>query len=133
MNLENKVVLVTGSSLGIGRETALQFAQRRANVAVTYYKDKKEGEKVFQECKKYGNALLLRFDVANNNSIDDVVNEIIKKYNRIDILVNNAGTIYWKELINQSYKEIEEQIAVNLLGLIKLTRAFLPYWNFQAA
>ena len=126
MELKDKVVLVTGSSLGIGRETALQFAKNGCNVVVTYHKDKKEGEKVFQECKKYGDALLIKLDISNNKSIDNAVKEIMKKFGRLDILVNNAGTIQWKELVKQSANEIDEQVIVNLAGLIKITRAFLP-------
>ncbi|MBI2448765.1 SDR family oxidoreductase [Candidatus Pacearchaeota archaeon] len=131
MELKNKIVLVTGSSLGIGRETAIQFAKKGCKVIVTYHKDKKEGEKVFQECKKYGDALLLQLDISNNKSIDNAVKEIIKKFSRLDILVNNSGVVHWKELKDIIDKEIEQEINVNLLGLIKVTKAFLPQFYKQ--
>lgn len=131
MELKNKIVLVTGSSLGIGRETALRFAKKGAGVIVTYYKDKKDGEKIFQDCKKYGDAILIELDVKRNKSIDDLVSKVMKKFRHIDILINNAGVIQWKELIKQSADEIDEQIAVNLAGLIKVTRAFLPQFYKQ--
>ena len=53
MDLKNKVVLITGSSLGIGRETAFKFAKEGCNVVVTYFKDKKEGEEVAKKCASF--------------------------------------------------------------------------------
>lgn len=127
MDLKDKVVLVTGSSLGIQRETAILFAQRGAKVVVTYYKDKKDGGKVFSECKKYGDALLIQLDVSNDESINEAVSEIIKRFKGIDILVNNAGVVVWKTLEKHSKEEIHDQIETNLLGVIAMTHACLPY------
>lgn len=63
-SLKNKVVLITGSSIGIGRETAYLFAKEGSKVIVTYYKDKKESEDVGKECKKLGadNILVLNLN-----------------------------------------------------------------------
>ena len=52
---------------------------------------------------------------------------MIKKFSRIDILINNAGVIFWKSLSEQSFEEIEAQLRINLEGLIKMTKACLPY------
>ncbi len=131
MELRDKVVLVTGSSEGIGREAAKQFAQKKAKIIVTYNTEKKEGEKVLKECKKYSEAILLHLDVRSDESIKETVKEVIDKYRRIDVLVNNAGVILWKNLLEQSFQEIDEQIDVNLKGLIKVTRAFLPHFLKQ--
>lgn len=127
--MENKVVVVTGSSSGIGKETAILFAKERANLVVTYNTDEKEGKKVFDECKKLGSPdpLLLHLDVTDNESIKRAVEKVVDKYGRIDILINNAGVITWKKLEKQNFGEIEDQIRTNLEGLIKITREALPY------
>lgn len=131
MKLKDRVVLVTGSSAGIGKETAMQFAQKGCKVIVTYNKGKEGGKKVLKECKKYGDTVLLHLDVRDDRSIDRVVKAVLKKFGRVDILVNNAGVVSWGDLIKQSRADIEEQIRVNLTGLIKVTRAFLPRFYEQ--
>ena len=54
MNLEGKTILVTGSSSGIGRETALQLARERCRVILTYFKGEAAGKEVLKECLKHG-------------------------------------------------------------------------------
>ena len=128
MKLKDKVVLVTGSSIGIGREAAKQFSEKGAKVIITYNKDKEEGENVLSECR---NAILLHLDVRKDKSIKELVDKTIKEHERIDVLVNNAGVIRWIHLIDQTTEDIEEQINVNLTGLVKVTRAFLPQFMKQ--
>ena len=127
--LKNKVVLITGSSHGIGKETALLFSRERAHVVVTYFKDKKAAEKVLKECKELGSPdpLLVKLNVKDTGSIKDAVKEIVGKYKKIDILINNAGVISWEHLKDQKYDDIEDQVRTNLEGVIKVTRAVLPH------
>ena len=120
-DLKNKIILITGSSLGIGKETAFKFAKEGCKVIVTYYKDKKEGLDVADECRKLGasDVLVLQLNVADDKSIKDCVKEVIKKFKEIDILINNAGVIVWKTFDKQSFEDIEYQLRINLEGLIK--------------
>ncbi len=131
MDLMNRVVLVTGSSSGIGKETALLFAQKGCNVIITYNREKESGITTCEECRKYGDALLVHLDVRDNSSIERAVETVIKKWGRIDILVNNAGVVVGNLFINQSREDIENQINVDLSGLMKVTRAFLPFFYEQ--
>ncbi len=126
MDLKKKVVLVTGSSSGIGKETALAFAERGAVVIITYSRNRKGGEKVFNECKKMSECFLVQLNICSNNSIKSAVDRIVKKFGKIDILINNAGVLYCKPFSQQSLDEIENQIQVNLIGLIKVTSIVLP-------
>ncbi len=127
--LKNKVVFVTGSTHGIGKEIVLLFAHEGANVVVTYFKDKKAADKVLKECKELGspNPILVKLNVKNTGSIKDAVKEVVSKFKQIDILVNNAGVISWEQLKDQKYEDIEDQVRTNLEGMIKVTRASLPY------
>ena len=127
--MRGKVVLITGSSIGIGRYTAYEFARAGARLVITYYKDKEEGEVTKRRCLELGaeDAILLYLDLKDNESIIGCVEEAVKRYGRIDILVNNAGVLAWKPLKEQSFEEIEDQVRVNLEGLIKMTKVALPY------
>jgi NADP-dependent 3-hydroxy acid dehydrogenase YdfG len=126
-NLKGKVVLITGSSSGIGKETAIAFAKRGSLVAATYSKGKENGEKVVQECQRYSDAALYNLDVRDDASIRKVVNDSVTRFHKIDILVNNAGVMREDLIHNQSIEDINEQVNVNLLGVIKVTRAVLPF------
>ena len=131
MELKDKVVLVTGSSQGIGKETVLEFAKRGAKVIVTYNKNKKKAEEVLQECEKFNESLLIELNVKDKESIKNCVEKTIDKFGAIDILVNNSGVLEWKHFSEQNNNEIENQIETNLTGLIKMTKKVLPYFQGQ--
>jgi len=131
MDLKDKVVLVTGSSQGIGKETVLLFAKEGANVIVTYNSSKKKAEEVFEKCDKLKKSLLIHLDVTDEKSIKECVEKTIDKFGAIDILINNSGFLVWKNLLEQSSKEIENQVNTNVVGLIKMTKAVLPYMKGQ--
>ncbi|MBI4065750.1 SDR family NAD(P)-dependent oxidoreductase, partial [Candidatus Kaiserbacteria bacterium] len=89
MRFKDKIVLVTGSSRGIGRATAIAFAQEGANVAVNYVKNKIAADKVVAEIKNLGtNAIAIQADVANEDAVKRMIEETIKQFGGIDILVN---------------------------------------------
>jgi len=127
-SIKDKVVFITGASLGIGKETALLFAKEKCKLILTYYKDEKEGKEVEKQCKSLGSeVLLLKLSITEDHNIKEIVKQAIKKYGKIDILINNAGIFIWKKLEDQEYKEIEDQIRINLEGLIKVTKESLPF------
>ena len=129
LDLKNKIVLITGSSIGIGRETAFKFAKEGCRVIVTHYKDRKEGEEASKKCNELGAAdvILLQLNVMDNKSIKDCVKKVIERFKAIDILINNAGIVVWKQLNEQTFEDIENEVRTNLEGLIKMTRECLPY------
>ena len=131
--MKDKTILVTGSSRGIGRETAYQFAREKAKIIVTYCEDRAEAEKTYEKCLELGatEALIVELNVTDNDCIINAVDEIVKKFNIIDILVNNAGVISWTPLKDLSFNEIENQTRTNLEGLIKVTKVCLPYVKDQ--
>lgn len=129
MLMKNKVVLITGSSNGIGRETAFKFAAEKAKVVLTYYHDKAGGQEADKRCRELGasETLLVRLDLMDNKSILNAVDKVVKTFGKIDVLINNAGVSVWKPLKKQSLADIENQIRTNLEGLIKMTGTCLPY------
>lgn len=131
MDIKNKVILVTGSSSGIGRETAIQLAEKGANVIVTYFSNKAEGEKTLFQCNKLSNSLLVSLDVRKKDSIKKALDEIIKKFGKLDVLVNNSGYFVYKNFEDQSIDEIMEQVEVNLIGLMLTTKLALPILKKQ--
>jgi NAD(P)-dependent dehydrogenase (short-subunit alcohol dehydrogenase family) len=124
----NQVVLITGSSSGIGQKTALEFAKAGYSIIITYYEDKSAGEKTVNECLKLGasKADLYFLDLNNDQSINDFSVSVIKQHPEIDILVNNAGFLIRDKLVDQTFGQIDQQIKANLTGAIKLTKLFLP-------
>lgn len=127
--MKNQVVLITGSSSGIGRETAYRFASEGAKVVLTYYRGKTRGQSAERKCKKLGAAdtLLLNLNVMDNRSIASALMKVRKRFGKIDFLINNAGIGVFSLFKKQLVREIENQIRTNLEGLVKMTHAFLPY------
>ncbi len=129
MDLKKKVILVTGSSSGIGKEVALVLAEKGAYVIITYCHNKKGGQEVFDICSKKTKCLLIRLDIQNNKSMFKSIKKIKKRFGRIDILMNNGAVIYRKPFAKQTLEEIEQQLNTNLLGDLKITRIALPLLN----
>jgi 3-oxoacyl-[acyl-carrier protein] reductase len=127
--MKNKIVLITGSSGGIGSETAYAFAAEKSKLIITYCNNKSAGEQTAQKCKERGasEVILVKLDLNDNKNITRVVKEAVERFSRIDILINNAGVIAWKPLREQGLNDIEHQVRTNLEGLIKITRLCLPH------
>ncbi len=132
-SLKDKVILITGSSIGIGRYTAYEFAKEGSKVVITYHKDASEAEITYRNCSQLGmeEGLVLHLNLMNNNSIVNCVKTVVERFGRIDILINNAGVLAWKPLREQTFEEIEAQVRTNLEGLIKMTKVSLPYLTYM--
>lgn len=128
-HLKKGTVFITGSSEGIGRATAYEFSKIGWNIILSYQKDKKDAIETAKKCEASGanKVLIIKLDLRKNEDILHSIKEINKKMNGLDVLINNAGVISWKELLQQEDKEIEDQLRINLEGLIKLTKYSLPY------
>lgn len=89
--LKDAVVLVTGSSSGIGQATAVAYAAEGAKVAVTYHSSKEGAEETARQVQAAGGeALITRFDLADNNSIRATIDSIRNQWGALHVLVNNA-------------------------------------------
>ena len=126
--MNNKIVLITGSSQGIGKTIALKFASLGASVALN---DIPSQEENLKETKKEienekGTAEYFLADVSKYEDVERMINEIKEKFGRIDILVNNAGICLDKTLAKMSVEEWQKVIDVNLTGMFNCSKAALP-------
>jgi len=123
ISLKNKVALITGASRGIGKETALLFAQAGANVVVNYNKNKAEAEKVVKHAKRSNvQAFSFRADVGSHSDIKKLFGFTMSKFKRIDILVNNAGIWEYAKINKIKPSELKKTFKVNLEGVFYLTQ-----------
>ncbi|WP_394750597.1 SDR family oxidoreductase [Spongiimicrobium salis] len=126
-----KNVLITGTSTGVGLETALLFAKNNYKVYASMRNlDKAEDLKEKIEADKL-NIELLHLDVTDVVSIQAAVNTIVEKDGRIDILVNNAGAGFAKTTEQATIEEIKWVTEVNYHGVVYCTQAVLPFMRAQ--
>jgi 3-oxoacyl-[acyl-carrier protein] reductase len=92
MKLKDRVCLVTGSSRGIGRATALTFAKEGANVIINYLKNKQKAEEVADQITRLGrHTTIIQADISKKADVIKMVNQAINEFKRIDVLVNNVA------------------------------------------
>jgi len=123
MNFKDKVVLVTGSSRGIGRSIAVKFAAAGANVIINYLHNQKEAETITEIISSYGNdCICIRADVSKENQVKEMIDKIIAKYGRLDILVNNAGIALDNEFSERHVDEWHSTLDTNLIGVFLVSK-----------
>ena len=122
--VENKVVLVTGASRGIGKAIATVFAESGAQVAFTYLSSVEKGQALEKELSSYGiKAKGYRSDASNYQESEDLVNSVLEDFGSIDILINNAGITRDGLLMRMSEEQWDEVMRVNLKSVFNLTKA----------
>ena len=120
LKLKNKTVFVSGSSKGIGFETAKLFLEEGATVII----NGRTEESVKNALKKLNTPKVS--GIAADFIEDKQIDELIKKLPDIDILVNNVGIFRGKNFYDETDKDWKDHIQVNLLGGVKLSKHFLP-------
>jgi 3-oxoacyl-[acyl-carrier protein] reductase len=124
LDFTGKVVLVTGSSRGIGAEMIKTFGQRGANCVVNYIADsagqnKAEAETVAKELK---DPLVIECDVTKPEQVEAMMKQIQDRHGGLDILVNNSGIIRDRTIKKMSMEEFESVVRVNLTGTFNVTQ-----------
>ena len=116
--MKNKVALITGASSGIGKSTAEAFAAKGAKVVVAARRKDELDSLVASIKAKGGNASAIQTDVSNSNSVEQMVNHVIKTYGRLDYAINNAG-IEGKlnTIIDLSEEDWDKVMNINLKGV----------------
>ncbi len=126
--LANKVVLITGASSGFGADSARLFARRGARVVLAARRLDRLQALAEEIQAAGGEALVAPVDVTRRAEVEAMVKTVLEVYGQVDILFNNAGfgRLDWLENLDPD-RDIETQVAVNLTGLILVTRAVLPH------
>lgn len=124
---EEKVALITGSSRGIGKATALRLAEDGVNVIINYLNYEKGAEGTAQEIRKMGcKVFTFQADIRSFKETQNLVNFTIEKFAKIDILVNNAGIVQDRTLQKMSLEEWENVIRTNLTGVFYCSKLVIP-------
>ncbi|MCD8454000.1 3-ketoacyl-ACP reductase [Tenacibaculum finnmarkense genomovar ulcerans] len=126
-DLTNKKAIITGGSRGLGKATAIAFAQKGIHVAITGRNEKRLQETV-TELKSYGvDATYAIFDVGNYDEVQKGIKEIINTFGTVDILVNNAGIAAFGTFNEMKVSDWTQIIQTNLMGMYYVTKEVLPY------
>lgn len=152
MKLENRVAIVTGSSLGIGRGSVIELAKAGANVTINYRRHKEEAEEVAEQIRDMGRqALVFQADVTDRTSVEKMVKATMDRFGQIDILVNNVAGSIRKPFLELTLEEMNFVLGVSLMSvfhgsqfvgremvkrgkggkiiIISSVHAFIPYAN----
>ena len=126
--MADRVVLVTGGSRGIGRATAYEFAKRGYDVAINYVRNDVKANEIKDIIDKdFGvKVKTYKADMASEDDLKKMVEEIYNDFGRIDVLVNNAGIDIECEFADKKVEDIVKTLTVNLVGPFILTRLIAP-------
>ncbi len=122
-DLSGKIALVTGASRGIGRAIALSLGKTGAEVIVNYSSSEEKAKEVVEKIRSFGGkAHKLKFDVSDEDSVNNSISKITKDIGNIDILINNAGITRDGLLLRMKSSQWEDVMDTNLKGVFLCTK-----------
>ena len=128
MNLTDKVALITGAAVRVGRVTALMLAERGVHIAFTYLNDTEPWAQTLADIEAKGvRALALPLNVRRPEQPKEVVDRVAAEFGRIDILVNNASIWLSAPFLEISYEAWQASLDVNLTGPFLCAQAAAPH------
>lgn len=144
--MEQKTVLVTGSSRGIGKATIIEFAERGYNVVINYIASEKEAKLKFitdnfeydneqdaNDLKKYVEenfgvkALVVEMDVSKEDEVNAAIKTIMDTFGRLDVVVNGAGIVFDRDMYDATIDEFVNTLSVNVMGAFIVSREASKY------
>jgi citronellol/citronellal dehydrogenase len=134
MSFQNKTVVITGASRGIGKAIGLKLAAAGANIVIaskSVEENPKLGGTIYSAAEEMekagGKALAVQCDIRFEEQIDHVVNKAVEKFGGIDILVNNASAINLSPTEQTEPKRFDLMYDINVRGTFMMSRACIPY------
>lgn len=127
MKLKDRVVVITGSGSGIGRASAMAFAEEGARVVIADIRIERAEETARLINDANGIASPVRVDVSSEEAVRELVDNTVGLFSRVDVLLNNAAIQVNKNIENTTLDEWDRQIAVNLGGVFLCSKFFLPH------
>jgi 3-oxoacyl-[acyl-carrier protein] reductase len=126
MRLQDKVAIITGGANGIGLAAAKTFVREGARVAMADF-DEETGSQRTAELKAEGyDAVFFQVNVADKDSVDSMVKDVLSHFGKIDILVNNAGITRDGMLHKLAVEDFQKVVDVNLTGVFHCAQAVVP-------
>ena len=130
MNFNHKSVLITGASRGIGKATAIAFAEKGAKIGINFRKNVEEAKKTLSELPGEGHQLF-QADISEKKNCQKLIDDFVTEFGQIDVLVNNAGISIFHEIDKVDFDHWthawEETFKTNLFAAANMT-----YWAAQA-
>jgi len=127
---ENKVALITGGARGIGRATALKFAENGADVAIIYYNSVDEAQSLVQDIQRMGRkAITIQANVADAASVNEAAQAFLQHFKKLDFLISNAASGVLKPALKMTTKHWRWCLETNALALNHLVSALHPYMS----
>ena len=126
-DLEGKVALITGSSRGIGKAIALRFAESGVNIVVNYVRHRKDAEETARLIEERGaECMVVKANVANDDDVVTMFEQIKERYGRLDLLVSNAASGVLKPVMELSTRHWNWAMDINARALLTLTQQAVP-------
>lgn len=129
--MSNRVVVITGGSSGIGKDTALLFARDGEHVVILNRGEKAGNETVAEIQAKGGSALFLKTDIGNEEQVEASFAKVIERFGKIDILYANAAIQINKPILDLTKQDWDTMIAANLTGTFLATKTAAKYMKKQ--
>lgn len=118
IDLKGYTSIITGGSRGVGRATALKFAEAGSDVVIVYLKNQREAEEVASLAEaKAVKALPIKGDVSSRRDMERVVDQTLRHFGKINVLVNNAGIWERAPIHTMKEEELERTLSINLKGV----------------
>lgn len=131
---KDKIILITGGSSGIGKATALLFAEQGADVAITYKNNREGAESVVQKVAKLGRrGISVQADLINEKDAKNVVTRTIEAFGRIDVLVNNAGRYVEGDEWDGTSEIWAQSLQQNLVSIMNVSKYAIEEFKKQQA
>lgn len=126
--MDKKVVIITGSSRGIGAACATEFAEAGYNVVIHCNSNVERAKEVSDKCKSLGaEVLAVQADVSKYEECEKLVKATIEKFGRIDVLVNNAGIETNGSIMDTTLEQFDQVMKVNTYGPFYMSKLVVPY------
>ncbi len=133
MRVDGRTVIITGASSGIGRETAREFARRRAQVVLAS-RNREKLDALAGELADYpGRRLVVPTDVTDRLAVEALMRRTMEEFDSVDVLVNNAGVGLFAPIASGSLDNMHHLFNVNFWGAIHCTQASVPYMRRQGS